>query len=193
MQLRYIMTCGLNHSWKTTFGHQLHQQLSPSIVLDNDVLRLFAQAQYPDLYETTKQYTGEVNTDHYHDNMKRFFLQHMIAYSLANHVHCIHTACHMHRQTREIMIGLARKQWAKIALIYFNIDQDLVFQRAREAIHHKDESLYGKWFMGNLEKMIAEFEHPVPSESDIFLEITQPELFDTYQQELLEKMNSFSF
>lgn len=46
--------------------------------------------------------------------------------------------------------------------------------------------------MGNLEKMIAEFEHPDPSEADLFVEITQPELFAQYQQQLIEKITHFS-
>lgn len=122
-------------------------------------------------------------------NMKQFFLQQMIPYTLKNNVHVIHTACHMHRMTREMYYALARAQQAKIALVYFNIDQEIIFQRAQQAAQHKDESLYGKGFMGNLEKMIAEFEHPESSEADLFFEITQPELFAEYQQELLEKMN----
>ncbi len=45
MQPRYIMTCGLNHSWKTTFGRELQTKLHPSIVLDNDEQHVFAQYQ----------------------------------------------------------------------------------------------------------------------------------------------------
>ncbi len=188
MQTRYIQTCGLNHSWKTTFGRELQKQLSSSIVLDNDEWRLFAQSHYADLYQATKEFQTPEVEDLYTDNMKRFFVQQMISYSLANKVHVIHTACHMYKQQRQSLWARARALWAKTALVYLNIDQEIIFQRASEAGLHKDEALYGKWFMGNLEKMLAHFEYPDSNEVDLYVEVSKPELFATYQQELLEKM-----
>ncbi len=188
MQSRYIQTCGLNHSWKTTFGRALQKQLSPSIVLDNDERRLFAEKHYADLYEATKELRTFDTENVYKDNMKRFFIRQMIAYSLTNQVSVIHASCNMYKQQRQALGAYARAQGAKIALIYFNIDRDIIFQRASQAGLHKNEALYGKSFIHNLEKMIAHFEHPDPHEGDLFLEVTQPELFEAYQQELLERM-----
>lgn len=169
MQPVYIMTCWLNHSWKTTFGWLLNKQLFPSIVLDNDLLRVFAQDTFPDLYTVTNEHK---NREWKELNMKMFLVKNLLDYSLSNHVHCIHTACNIWAAQRKKFFDLAKVCNAKTYLIYFNLPFELLYSRALQVGTKKNQSLYSRWYIGNLERMKGIFEAPSSSEADVFIEMS---------------------
>lgn len=163
------MTCGLNHTGKTTFWKDLQLQLSPSIVIDNDALRVFGQDHFFDLYEKTKWLK---NREPNNMNMKMFFVKNLLEFWLYHSVHCIHTACSIYVNQRKLFFDLAKKQNARTILIYFDIPLEVIKTRIDAASRHKDHSLYKKWFEGNLAWMADVFEYPNPDEADYFLRIS---------------------
>jgi predicted kinase len=162
------MTCGLNHTGKTTFGNLLQPQLSPSIVVDNDRCRLFAQEHFADLYEKTKDWQ---NREGNQMNMKMLFVKHLLELGLGNGVSCIHTACNMYAEQRKKFFELAKKHNAKTCLVYFDIPLEVIHKRMEDAHLHKDERLYGAWFEENLQHMLSNFAYPTSDEADVYFEI----------------------
>jgi predicted kinase len=176
------MTCGLNHTGKTTFWKALQSQLSPSIIVDNDQLRIFAQNNFPDLYGKTKQFKDR---EWNQINMKTLLFKTMIEYSLANQVSCIHTACNTYREQRKRILQIAKQNWATTIVVFFDIPLETIRQRIANEISHKDQSLYKHWFEGNLEWMLDVFETPSPDEADYFFHITDNEQWNDVLEKIL--------
>lgn len=176
------MTCGLNHTGKTTFWKALQSQLSPSIIVDNDQLRIFAQNNFPDLYEKTKQFQDR-EWDQMH--MKMLLLKTIMWFSLWNNVSCIHTACNTYLEQRKNILQTAKEHWAKTVLVYFDIPLETIRQRIANDINHKDQSLYKGWFEGNLEWMLDIFETPSEDEADYFFHISNNEQWNDVIEKVL--------
>lgn len=109
----------------------------------------------------------------------------MIGYSLANQVSCIHTACNTYREQRKRILQTAKQNWATTIVVFFDIPLEIIRQRIANDIAHKDQSLYSKWFEGNLEWMLDVFETPSEDEADYFFRITDNNLQDASIQEII--------
>lgn len=120
--------------------------------------------------------------------MKMFFAKNLLEFGLYQGVHCIHTACSIYAHQRKLFFDLAKQQYARTLLIYFDIPLEVIKTRIEAASRHKDHSLYKKWFEGNLAWMVDEFEYPNQHEADYFFHITD----NSQQHKVIESILELS-
>jgi len=171
-----ILLTWLNHSGKSTFAKELDNFSDNIMIIENDLRREFAEEHYSILCErsTQKERTfDDPDLRAFHlKTMMKFWLQHDVNICLAN--------CNSNKSYRNDLVNYIHSLWHKAIIVYFDINYNILNERALVADNHKNPNLYvwvdrvtstEDWkqrILNNLEWMKKNYEKPTDDEWDHF-------------------------
>jgi shikimate kinase len=173
--MRYIiMTVGLIHSGKTTFGKLLAAQLPHAAILERDPIASMLNDHFSPVLRQDKMNWTKQGHEKLKDRIYKLILEEAINDA---ELTIILTGCHAVKNYRTETISQLRQAMpdAKVIMVYFDVDHEEISRR----IHQSDKPTHvltiSKNFQEVIERQQKTFEVPYPTEGDYFFTVKNNE------------------
>lgn len=165
-----IMTVGLSHTGKTSFGKVLADQLPHAAILERDPIASMLNEHFSPVLRQDKLNWNKNGHEKLKDRIFQMVLQEAIN---DEELTIILTGCHARKSYRSETINQLKQRLpsSKIVMVYFDVDYNKILERIHESNKSTAVLTISKNFQQVIERQQKVFDIPTPDESDYFFTI----------------------